>query len=190
MDLITDKPQPTTEPTEDDALEAKEIEVAGIIRDEYGNEWAIPADNVDDIGDIASNPFSVMKFDERFHYQIEPLGKVEQKRLEGFVPVLREEVGISKTLDIEYGKPTSNYVQYADSVLMKIPKVLADRRYARKARIAKEVVEQTEPTAEMLSRKPRTNQAQLRSINDTFDKIKNEAEFKLERKTEIGDEPR
>jgi len=106
------------------------------------------------------------------------------------VPVLREEVGISKTLDIEYGKPTSNYVQYADSVLMKIPKVLADRRYARKARIAKEVVEQTEPTAEMLSRKPRTNQAQLRSINDTFDKIKNEAEFKLERKTEIGDEPR
>jgi len=73
MDLITDKPQPTTEPTEDDALEAKEIEVAGIIRDEYGNEWAIPADNVDDIGDIASNPFSVMKFDERFHYQIEPL---------------------------------------------------------------------------------------------------------------------
>ncbi len=136
-----------------DGFDCNSIEVPGIMKDDQGHTWAIPAEGLtdrDDLGEL--NPFGKLNYDPRFHYQMEHQDRVSQKMTEGFVPVTRQEVGVPPPVELEYGKPISDVLHLMDTVLMKIPRVLADRLQSRKARVAKSVIDATEPSREMLRR--------------------------------------
>lgn len=172
-----------TNEQEQDVVEASVVEVAGIIKDDQGHEWAIPADNVDDLDDLGSpGLFGHMKFDPRFHYQTEHQDKVSSKMTEGFVPVTRKEVGLPDLITMDYGKPVTDIVHLMDTVLLKIPKVLADRKQARKLRTAQEVVSATEPTEEMLSRAKRGGAHKFKRTGDVLNDLESDgAAIKQER---------
>lgn len=134
-------------------VECNTIEAPGIIKDDQGHTWAIPAEGLDDVGSDADlEPFGKLNLDPRFHYQMEREDRVQQKMTQGFVPVTCEEVGVPPPVESSYGQPVSRVLHKMDTVLMKIPKVLADRLQARKARVAREIVDATEPSPDMLRR--------------------------------------
>lgn len=149
---------------DEDVLRVSSVEVAGVLKDDEGNEWAIPADNVEDQYDLGtSNPFEHLSYDPRFHYQLVRTDRVDQKKMEQFVPVKRREVNMPESLNQDYGTPTGSLVQYLDSTLMKIPKVIASRRQAARVREAQRVKEQTEPTSAMLARSARPGGPEIKS---------------------------
>lgn len=138
---------------EDGAVEVEEVAVTGVIVDKYGNKWSIPAEELEDLDDLgAAGPLEKLKYDPNFHYQLERADRVVFKKMEGLVTVTRDELGIPEELVSEYGKPTSDIFQFGDGVMMKIPKVLADRRQKHKDAVAKAVRDAAEPTKAMLRR--------------------------------------
>lgn len=168
-ELALDPVDAATSPQADpNAATASSIQVDGVIMDDEGHEWAIPAEDTEEFDADADGPFGRLKLDERFFYQTCRLDEVAAKVSEGFVAVTRREVGLAdlKTLEREFGMAEATYVRLKDAVLIKIPKVMADRRQARKARIAKQAVEQTEPTEEMLARGTRPGAPVMKRTRD------------------------
>lgn len=137
---------------EDEGVEVKEFSAGGILVDEYGNQWTIPAETFEDFDDLNYNPIGNLRYDPRFHYQLEKVQDIAKKRSEGFVPCRRDELGMIDGLAKENGQPVDDLFIMSNSVMMKIPKVIADRRQAAKVRLAKAVKDATEPTPEMLAR--------------------------------------
>lgn len=175
------------EETQEQVVECETLEVAGEISDGLGNTWQIPADGLDDPYDLGSvNPFEHLRLDPRFHYQLVRNDKVSVKRLEQFVPVTKDEVGLMSELDVEYGTPQSTVVTYLDSTLMKIPKVLAKRRRDARTREAQRVVEDTEPTAQMQARDARDGRPPIRSTREMHSRMQREGTpLKVERTSEV-----
>lgn len=173
---------------ENDGVSAETIEVAGVVRDKQGHEWAIPADDTVDDWDEYSF-LGKLNFDKAFHYQLVAENKVDQHALKGFVPVTREEVGLPPTVSTDLGKPVTTIVHYMDAVLMKIPKILADRAQARKARTAKTIVDATEPTQEMLARAKAKGQ-RATTMRETRERLR-ESGLVVEESVSrtVGDEP-
>lgn len=129
----------------DGSVEADRIQVPGIIKDAYGEEWAVPADELA-YDELLTDPLKLPKKDPNFHYQFVREDQVTAKATEGFKPVRREEVGVQNIITRDVGSPLADYHQVHDLLLMKIPKVLADRRYRALKRMADEAVEQiTDP---------------------------------------------
>ena len=63
---------------------------------------------------------------------------------QGFVPVTRRETGVTKVSDPSAPQPMDTYHTIGgDQVLVKIPKVLADRRYAAAKRLCDAAVDAT-----------------------------------------------
>lgn len=120
---------------------------AQVVEDGLGHVWTIPAEAVEDMYDHV-NIFEAIKhrFDERFHYQLEPRSNVGRKMLEGFVVVTKEELGLPGTLVMEYGQPVDTTFAVGDAVLMKIPKLLAERRLHKREERIREVRDLTEPS--------------------------------------------
>lgn len=183
--------QEQTETGTDNAVEVETISVAGVITDKFGNTWQVPAEDVDDLDDLgAINPFEKMRFDPNFHYQLVGVQHIDVKRMEGLVPVLKEEVGLPAELTSEYGKPTSNIVQFMDAVLCKIPKVLADRRRAARVREAQRALEGIEPTDAQLARARRPGAPELRSNKASMAKLDRAADgapAQVERTRRVSD---
>lgn len=144
------------EEAEDRGLEVNDIEVAGVVRDDQGHTWAIPAESEDDLSNYdPSGPFGKIKYHPDFHYQLVRQDEVMKKKTEGFVVCTLQELGLEAfTLptSADNGTPTTTIFHQIDAVMMKIPKVLADRRQKRKVQVAQEVREAIEPTEEMLRR--------------------------------------
>lgn len=156
MARIDDEIEALKDEAEDRGLEVNDIAVAGVVKDRYGNTWAIPAEEDDDLSNYdPSGPFGKIKYDPTFHYQLERAENVTKKKSEGFVVCTLEELGLEAFTvpgAADHGTPTTSVFHQIDAVMMKIPKVLADRRQKRKEQVAREVREAIEPTEEMLSR--------------------------------------
>jgi hypothetical protein len=148
--------------SQSDGMTANRIEVAGIgieldtLTDEFtGKTWVIPNGKFDD-NVFHSSPFDVPNKDPRFHYAFYrgagPYEEVGDMEAQGFVKVTRKEIGIEKTvLDGDMSTRYDSYYTIGGgdgvSVLMKIPQVLADRRYATQKRLCDNAVEATKVRA-------------------------------------------
>jgi hypothetical protein len=127
-------------------LKINEVAAAGVIKDKYGNEWAIPTDELSS-DELFTNPLKLPKQDPLFFYEFVRADQVQGKATEGFVLVEREEVGVETPVtNADIGLGEGSHHQVHDLHLMKIPRVLADRRYRAMARVCKEATDQiTDP---------------------------------------------
>lgn len=145
---------PETAAAEGLDLSGKKLEVAGVVTDEYGNTWQVPADNVEDLNDLyAGNTYKLPeKLTSKFHVQLIPISRLQEYVARKFVPVKLEEVGIPKEFAPTTGKPLDSYHVVGDSILVKIPLEVFERLNARKIKEAKDRLAQLEPTKEMMER--------------------------------------
>lgn len=133
-------------------IETDEVELAGMIIDSRGNKWAIPADDADDM-EVYVNPLLPPpdKIEPGMHYQTCHINELPTKMSQGFVPVTREECGIPEhVFAADYGRPEASVHRVGDTVLIKIPQILADRMRAPYQALAKEAIQSLEPTEEQL----------------------------------------
>jgi len=153
---------------DEDVLHVEEVAVAGVIIDDQGNRWSIPAEDVEDRYDLGStNPFQNLKYDPRFHYQLVRNDRVAAKQMEQFVPVTKAEVKMPEDVSKDFGSSPGSIVQHLDCTMMKIPMVIRDRRQAARVREAQRVKEQTEPTPAMLARRARQDGPEIKSSKKT-----------------------
>lgn len=138
----------TFEADDTGAISASSIQVPGIIRDSEGHEWTIPEeDPTSDEFKLYKSPFDIKK-DPQFHYQFEHRDKVSLMMAEGFAPCTRKELGIPDfNVGNEYGTSPDGVYRVEDLVCIKIPKIIADRKYAAQDRMCKAAVAATEPQA-------------------------------------------
>lgn len=141
------------EVTDDGEVVASRVEVAGIVKDDYGNEWTIPADEMS-YDELLTDPLKLPHKDPRFHYQFVRRDQIVAKATEHFKPVTRAEVGIQdivssssdtnshESTPLDFDSAVGPYHWVHDLLCMKIPQVLADRRYAAAKRFADEAVKQ------------------------------------------------
>lgn len=139
----------------EDGIEVGEIEVAGVVRDKYGNTWQVPADNVEDYDDLYA-PEAYAKLPDEltkvFHVQGVPQKQIQEYMARGFVPVRQEEVGIPAEARRMTGQPLDGYHVVGDMVLVKIPHAINDRIQAAKVRETKRRLTAIEPTADMVKK--------------------------------------
>jgi hypothetical protein len=133
-----------------DGVTANRVEVAGIgieldtLTDEFtGKTWTIPTGKFDE--DVFhSSPFDIANKDPRFHYAAYRVDEVGDMQAQGFVPVTRKETKIDHITSSDSPQPLDSYHTIgSDMVLMKIPQVLADRRYATQKRLCDLAVKST-----------------------------------------------
>ena len=125
-------------------IEAERLEVAGVLVDEYsGKQWAVPMDNCDDRSDrVQPNPMAMPKNreDPRFHYQWIRSNQWNEYQAVGAVRVTMKEFGSdigAQLMNEEYGTPTTSYVEYEGAFLIKMPRHVAERRWAEQDADAK-----------------------------------------------------
>lgn len=138
----------------DDGIEIASLEVAGVIRDEYGNTWQVPGDNVEDLDDLyAGDIYKIpAAMEEKFHVQMIAISELKAYALRHFVPVLQEELGIPKELIKDMGSPLDKYHCVGDAIMVKIPRVIHDRIKELEVRETKERLIQMNPTQAMLKK--------------------------------------
>lgn len=152
-------PSPDLEPDPDGGIEARFIEAPGIITDTFtGRTWAVPTDTFDDNIPIHNSPYAVKK-DPNFHYEAHTIGEVADMESQGFVKVTNKEMGrLSYKMPGEVATPLDSYYTIGgDQVMLKIPKVLADRRYAQLKKMCDSAVSATEPPPVVLDGKSSAN---------------------------------
>jgi hypothetical protein len=128
-------------------VQASTIEVEGVIIDAYtGKTWAVPTDQFEDNIKIHTSPYDIPK-DPNFHYEAHSIDEVADMESQGFVKVTRREVARELfRAPGELASPLDTfYVINGAQVMMKIPKVYADRRYAQLKKICDFAVEATQP---------------------------------------------
>jgi hypothetical protein len=124
---------------------AGSIAVPGTIIDAEGHTWTIPEDTLEEMV-LYRSPFYVPNKDPRFHYQFEEESVISQLMTEGFRPVSRKELGLATFGDVaEYGHALDTYYKVGTQVCVKIPQVIADRRFRAAKRLADAAIEATEP---------------------------------------------
>jgi len=145
--------QPPVLDDDDNSVELSQLEVAGVVRDKYGNTWQVPADNVEDFDDLyapdayAKLPDAITK---DFHVQGVPMKRVQEYMSKGFIPLRLEEVGIPAEARRMTGQPLDGYHVVGDMVLMKIPHKLAQRIQLAVVKETKRRLASIEPTADMV----------------------------------------
>lgn len=193
MSRIDDQIEALKEEAEDRGLEINDIEVAGVVKDRYGNTWAIPAESEDDLSNYdPSGPFGKIQYDPAFHYQLVREDEVMRKKTEGFVVCTLEELGLEAFTvpgAPDHGTPTTAIFHQIDAVMVKIPKVLADRRQKRKEQVAREVREAIEPTEEMLSRAGLTGGRKTRPSDAVAEAQAQGMAASVTRKSTVGPAP-
>jgi hypothetical protein len=131
----------------DPGIDVQTIEAPGFIIDTFtGKKWAVPTGEFDDQIKVHDSPYDIKK-DPMFHYEAHTVNEVADMESQGFVKVTNREVG-RETMLLPGEQPaqlSSYYTIGGDQVMMKIPKVLADRRYARLKQMCDIAVSATEP---------------------------------------------
>lgn len=128
----------------DDFVDLKgNITVPGVIYDPFsGKTWALPTGALEDVV-VHNSPYAIKK-DPNFHYQAAcfsgPGGdEVSDLEAKDFVKVTRKELGFGERIKQEgdIATPMDNYYTInGEQVMMKIPKIIADRRYAALKKMA------------------------------------------------------
>lgn len=148
--------EPKESPIEDNSsfVEAKTLEVAGMIRDDYGNEWQVPGDNVQDLDDLyAGDVYKIPdSLSAKFFVQMIRVDELKEYMLRKFVPVLQEELEIPKSMIKDMGNPLDRYHVVGDAIMVKIPHEIRNRLEDRKVRTVKRRLMDLEPTAEMMKK--------------------------------------
>jgi hypothetical protein len=136
------------------AANATELEVAGVITDDYGHTWQVPGDTVEDLDDLyAGDVYKIPEhLTKKFHYQLVPHVKAKDYAQRQFVPVTLEELNIPPEFKLNTGQPLDSYHNVGDCILMKIPRVIHERLQARKIKEVKKRLREMEPTEAMLKR--------------------------------------
>lgn len=139
---------------DDDGIEVDSLEVAGVIRDKYGNTWQVPGDNVEDLDDLyAGDIYKIPpEMEKDFHVQMIAISELKAYALRHFVPVLQEELGIPAHLIKDMGSPLDKYHCVGDAIMVKIPRVIHERIKAMETKEVKERLINMEPTQEMLKK--------------------------------------
>jgi hypothetical protein len=138
-----------------EALEFSKIEAGGIIKDKFGNEWQVPADNVEDFDDLHAPDFYAnlpKELTDTFALVGVPTAKIKDWMQRQYVPVHQSEIGLTEDMRRFAGSPTDSVHTIGDLTLMKIPKVIHERRQALKAKETKRRLDAIEPTAEMIKK--------------------------------------
>jgi hypothetical protein len=146
LGIPPDEPE-AEEPDEGEGVQASRVEVPGLIIDEYsGKTWAVPTGAFDDNMQMHSSPYDIPK-DPNFHYEAHTLDQAPDMESQGFVKVTRREVGKELyRMPGELSSPLDTYyVISGNQVMMKIPKVYADRRYASLKKVCDFAVQATQP---------------------------------------------
>jgi hypothetical protein len=124
---------------DDPGVPADVVEAPGIVRDLFSNKtWTLPSDSLSDAGLATYRSPRDFKKDPNFHYQV---CRVEDELNEyigqDFVPVTRKELGMSDFVHPGQPSPMDDYyVIDGKDVVIKIPREIADRRYAAMKRLA------------------------------------------------------
>src|SRR5579864_1032309 len=132
LDAKVEEDFPELNSHQDDGVDASTIEAPGIIRDKWsGKTWTLPSDAMSDLGLATYKSPRDIKKDPNFHYEFHTLEELNEYIAQDFVPVTREELGLSQF--VPPGEPSpldTYYIIEGHDICMKIPRVLADRRYA------------------------------------------------------------
>lgn len=170
---ISTKASSGAEPPKGEGFQAQSFEVNGFLQDSQGNRWAISPDKLDDLDELGDDGFFArLNLDPNFAYMLIRHNQIGEYRLKGWVIVMKAEVGLSNGLDLEYGKSNTGEFSYADSYLIKTPKVYADRAKAKRLAKVMEVYNSMQPTPEMLARATQLGSPVARSLREAFDAAK------------------
>lgn len=143
-------------------VEIESLEAGGIlIKDGEGHEWSVPAESTEDY-DFGTEPLKCpvpgKTWPEAlpgFHVEFCKPEQVADWRNKQFVCVTRAELGIEELpggLGRDFGTFDTSIYRVGDAVAMKIPQIIADRRYAAKRRAAQVVSQAAGPTEKMKAR--------------------------------------
>jgi hypothetical protein len=147
IDEMTDRIDDAVNEPEQDGIEVRMIEAPGVIIDTYtGKTWAVPTATFDDNIRMHQSPYDIKK-DPQFHYEAHGLTEVADMEAQGFVKVTNKEMGRdSIKLPGETATPLDSYYTIGgDQVMMKIPQVIAERRYEALKKICDSALEATQP---------------------------------------------
>lgn len=147
----------------------KIADVDDFITDPFtGKRWAVPTGALDD-NLIHTSPYLIRNKDPNYHYQAVRLEELGDMESQGFVKVTRKETGVdTAVLDGDTPAPLSSYHTIGeDQILIKMPKVLADRRYAAQKALCDSAVQvaQVRPNIE-----PGTGREFTKDSRKAFDK--------------------
>lgn len=116
-------------------LDASFVEAPGVVRDLYSDKvWTLPTESFADAGlAIYKSPRDINK-DPNFHYEFcryGEYGELDEKMAQDFVPVTRKELGLSEFVMPGEANPMDSYYTIdGKDICIKIPRQLADLRYA------------------------------------------------------------
>lgn len=129
------------DPPNDPGVPADVLEAPGIIRDLFSDKiWTLPSDSLSDLGLATYKSPRDIKKDPNFHYEFCRVGgdwdELSEKMAQDFVPVTREELGLKEFKTPGQPNPLdSYYVIDGKDICIKIPRPLADLRYAAAKRV-------------------------------------------------------
>lgn len=152
---------------EEGFVPVREMETGGVLTDEEGNKWAVPADNVLDWSDMGkANPLSFPldlidpqtsygrkggKHDG-FYFQWVRLDQWDEYRSLKFVRVKVREMHAFTELEREYGKSTGGeFIEFCGMIAVKCPIFIKEQIEAKKEadrRLALEGTEAVEQTVQ------------------------------------------
>lgn len=123
------------------------------IRDRAFRVFAVPSGNCEDYDDLYNMDEMIPNPEPGFEYELRRLNEVPLLVAQGFAVTKREDVGmVPDQVTEEYGKSVDTSYKLYDSVVMKIPKALADARRRAKERRSIENLLQLEPTDDAVER--------------------------------------
>lgn len=169
------------DPANPSFAKAKLVEVGGVLMDEQGNTWQVPGGNVEDLddlyagdvyklprgytGDINYKPKAgEIPAESMFFVQIVPIARHREFLTRGFALMKLTELGIPEELANTSGSPLDSYHVVGDTVMVKIPLLIARRLHERKIKEVKERLKEVEPTQEMMRK------AQLDGVMTRFER--------------------
>lgn len=141
-------------------LEISSLEVGGVliedgyIKDDRGNVWQVPGDNVRDLDDMYTGDIYKIppEMEKNFHVQMIRQDQLKEYMLRKFVPVTQEELKIPKELIKDMGNPLDRYHCVGDSIMVKIPRVIREKLIQKRDNEVIERLQQLEPTKKMLEK--------------------------------------
>ena len=119
-----------------DGVQVDTIQAPGIVKDRFSDKtWTLPTGTFADLGLTTYKSARQIKKDPDFHYEFVRFNgnypELDEYLSNDFVPVTREELGMPAYVNPS-GQPTplDSYYRVEDQICVKIPRQLADLRYA------------------------------------------------------------
>jgi hypothetical protein len=109
------------------------IEAPGVIKDPHSDKiWTLPSGSLADSGFATYRSPRDIKKDPNFHYEFHTVKELPEYVSQGFVPVTRRELGLEDfTSPASQPSPLDSYYTIdGEDICIKIPRQIADLRYA------------------------------------------------------------